>query len=87
MPMFRKKPVVIEAFQVPLEGEECSADMRDFLRRSDRDMISEYDGSISIFTLEGTMSATPGDWIIRGTAGEYYPCKPDVFADVYEDAE
>jgi hypothetical protein len=38
----------------------------------------------AIKTLEGTMTASPGDWIIKGTKGELYPCKPDVFAEVYE---
>jgi hypothetical protein len=37
-----------------------------------------------IGTLEGTMRASPGDWIIRGTHGELYPCKPNVFAVKYQ---
>ena len=41
---------------------------------------------IAIRTLEGTMRAEPGDWIIRGVAGELYPCKPDIFAKTYEKA-
>jgi hypothetical protein len=40
-----------------------------------------------IKTLEGTMEASPGDWIIRGLRGECYPCKPDIFAATYEPAE
>lgn len=39
-----------------------------------------------IETLEGTMTARPGDWIIRGVKGEIYPCKPDIFAATYEPA-
>lgn len=42
---------------------------------------------LQIKTLEGTMEATPGDWIIRGVKGELYPCKPDVFAETYEPAD
>ena len=42
--------------------------------------------ALAIPTLEGTMVATEGDWIIRGVAGELYPCKPDVFAATYESA-
>ena len=38
----------------------------------------------SIETLEGTMTASPGDWIITGVNGERYPCKPDIFAKTYE---
>lgn len=44
----------------------------------------QADGTLEIETLEGVMTAQIGDWIIRGTKGEIYPCKPDVFADVYE---
>ena len=39
---------------------------------------------LSIDTLEGTITASPGDWIIRGVQDEHYPCKPDIFAATYE---
>ena len=39
---------------------------------------------VEIVTLEGTMIASPGDWIITGVAGEKYPCKPDIFFATYE---
>jgi hypothetical protein len=42
---------------------------------------------IEIPTPEGTMTASPGDWIIRGVKGEFYPCKPDIFAATYEAVE
>lgn len=45
-----------------------------------------HDGGIDIKTLEGTMHASPGDWIIRGVKGELYPCKPDIFEATYEPA-
>ncbi len=38
---------------------------------------------IEIFTLEGSMRASIGDFIIQGVKGEFYPCKPDVFAELY----
>jgi hypothetical protein len=41
---------------------------------------------IIIRTLEGGMTASPGDWIIRGVQGEFYPCKPDIFEATYEPA-
>ena len=44
-------------------------------------------GMIHIPTLEGVMKASPGDWIIRGVKGEFYPCQPDIFDRTYEDAE
>ena len=40
--------------------------------------------SIAIDTLEGTMNAFEGAWVIRGVEGELYPCKPDIFAATYE---
>lgn len=39
---------------------------------------------ISIPTLEGTMLCRPGDYIIKGIVGEFYPCKPDIFEATYE---
>ena len=42
---------------------------------------------IAIDTLEGVMRASAGDWIIRGVQGEFYPCKPDIFAATYEPVE
>ena len=82
--LYRKRPVVVEAYQVPPEGDECSEDMVAFLGRSDREIESQHDGSILIHTLEGVMTASPGDYIIRGVHGEFYPCKPDIFEATYE---
>lgn len=61
MAKYRKRPVVIEAYQteVPMD----------------------------IQTLEGTMHADPGDYIITGVKGEQYPCKPDIFEQTYEKVE
>jgi hypothetical protein len=44
-------------------------------------------GQFLIQTLEGDMHANPGDWIIKGVKGEFYPCKPDIFAATYEAVE
>lgn len=51
-----------------------------------RDFKVHGDGpfGIAVRTLEGTMVADPGDWIIRGVQGEFYPCKPDIFEATYE---
>lgn len=85
---YRKKPLVIEAVQntgewapivwwldqigyaVPFLGEPA------ITRRSDGDLV--------IRTLEGTMRCGVGDWLIRGVKGEFYSCKPDIFAATYE---
>ena len=47
--------------------------------------IDPADGYLMIRTLEGDMKVAPGDYIIRGVAGEFYPCKPGVFAETYEE--
>lgn len=43
----------------------------------------QTDVEITIDTLEGKMTASPGDWIITGVNGEQYPCKPDIFKKTY----
>lgn len=45
------------------------------------------DGGLFINTLEGCLTASPGDWIIRGVQGEFYPCKPDIFAQTYDEPD
>lgn len=44
----------------------------------------QTDEEVTINTLEGVMTASPGDYIITGVKGEIYPCKPDIFAQTYE---
>lgn len=80
MPTFRKKPVEIEAVQLPFtSAPSWLADAMD------AGTVRYYtNGAASIDTLEGTMTAVRGDWIIQGVKGELYPCKPDIFAATYE---
>jgi hypothetical protein len=82
---FRKKPVVIEAFQFqqPTSVGEAPAWLTEAVTRGDFLVV---DGVAHITTLEGIMTAQPGDWIIRGVKGEIYPCKPDIFAATYDQA-
>ena len=47
--------------------------------------IDPADGALLIATLEGVMKANYGDWVIRGVAGEFYPCKLDIFEATYEE--
>lgn len=87
MAQFRKKPVVIEAMQLPAIDVDASDELIEFLNSAgDGVILSDYDGGVSINTLEGTMRGDPGDWIIKGVKGEFYPCKPDIFAATYEPA-
>jgi hypothetical protein len=80
---FRKKPVVIEAMQLTLDSAQR---VRDFCGGILFDQ-SPMPPCIAIRTLEGVMRADLGDWVIRGVKGEFYPCKPDVFAATYEPAD
>lgn len=76
---YRKKPVVIEAIQ--WDGMNYD-ELGDWMGMS---ATCEIDGCFLIPTLEGEMRASPGDWIIKGVQGEFYPCKPDIFAATYEE--
>lgn len=80
---FRKKPVVIEAWQ--WDGIATAPERPEWLNGKARADHNEQ--TLAIATLEGTMIATVGDWIIRGVKGEVYPCKPDIFAATYEAAD
>jgi len=77
---YRKKPVVIEAFQYRA-GEQNGVLNEDVMAGRVR---YPEDGTMLIQTLEGVMCAQPGDWIIRGVKNELYPCKPDIFEQTYE---
>lgn len=85
MPKYRKKPVVIEAFEwQPEDVEHLGAIIGWFYAHDFRDFYIEPDKSLTISTLEGKISGAIGDFIIRGVAGEFYPCKPGIFASTYE---
>lgn len=89
---YRKKPVEVEAVQVP-DGPLTTPELGKawgklfgFIEPCPEWMI--VDGlSVQIHTMEGLMTASPGDWIIRGVQGEFYPCKPDIFELTYEPVE
>jgi hypothetical protein len=86
MPLFKKKPVVIEAVQF-LPNEESKSDIMALAAKSETELeIYKQDDfyGLSIYTLEGRMKASIGDWIIKGVNGELYPCKPDIFMQTYE---
>lgn len=90
MAMFRKKPVVIEAFELGIDPMpdwfmDRVSDDTIILRGGhprDRDALTGAD----ITTLEGVMHADRHDMVIRGVKGEIYPCKADIFAATYEPA-
>lgn len=87
---YRKKPVVIEAMQVLDDIREHIRICQWAASVTPEDKIvpvvmSKLDSALLIHTLEGTMTADLGDYIIRGVQGEFYPCKPDIFYATYEE--
>ena len=86
MAKYRKRPVVIEAMR--LDGStvrvaEWMTENGCAFRTNTHPTDSTLD-EVIIPTLEGEMRADPGDYIIRGVQGEFYPCKPDIFEATYE---
>lgn len=84
---YRKKPVVIEAIKWNgKNADEVFSFMGRKMTSFDDDMLSDW-SQIIIYTLEGDMIASVGDYIIKGVDGEFYPCKPDIFEKTYEVVE
>ena len=91
---FRKKPVVIEAFQLTEETRANNVDWPEWANYAwnkdpdeDGALFCEAgvgDGPLFICTLEGVMRVDFTDWIIRGIKGELYSCRSDIFAATYE---
>ena len=93
---YRKKPVIIEAVKYVKSMNELN--ILAFMKCGDPNNIGclpnhyidpDYkrglaNNSLQIHTLEGIMTASDGDYIIKGVDGEFYPCKPDIFEKTYE---
>lgn len=89
MTKYRKKPVVVEAVKFdglnPTEikdfvGENCEVEIYD-------NEVTHPVARILIHTLEGNMEVSKGDYVIKGVKGEFYPCKPDIFEQTYEEVK
>jgi hypothetical protein len=81
---YRKKPVVINAWELTWENkDELARRVPDgqvrYAKKGDH-----HEVFLTIPTLEGVMTAQLGDFIIKGIQGEFYPCKPDIFHATYE---
>jgi len=97
MPFYRKKPVVVEAFQMTEERRKDNSDWPEWLNAAWQKKETEigalypennpYTGKLRIVTLEGNQLVSWGDFIIQGVQGEIYPCKPDIFEQTYEVVE
>lgn len=79
---FVKKPVEIEAVQFHGGWSGDGSLICDWVGKN-ATWSCKNGGVMEIFTLEGVMTAHAGDWIIKGVKGEFYPCKPDIFAATY----
>lgn len=84
---FRKKPVVIDAWE--WDETRATLELLQSVGMVTSGCIGHRDrpgwvGDLRISTLEGPLHASKGDWIIKGVNGEFYPCKPDIFAKTYE---
>ncbi len=77
---YRKKPIIVEAYQWDGETIEDYMDCNP----TNHPLLSN---NVVLKTLEGNMLIKKGDWVIKGIKGEYYVCKPDIFEMTYEKVE
>lgn len=93
---YRKKPVVVEAYQFTVDIIKnylfygvCLPQGLQFCQAQYNPTEKTLDNyTVRIDTLEGeTYKVEEGDWIIRGISGEFYPCKPDIFEKTYEEVK
>ena len=93
---YTKKPVTIDAIQVKANNFDRICDFIGCTPEQVLNPMSDIDEhgdsrdpylGVIIDTLEGKMTANIGDMIIKGVNGEFYPCKPDIFAKTYDKAD
>lgn len=92
MAKYRKKPVVVEAVKWTGDNLREVIGFTGLHESAKKWSWEEYEEvvkekGLKIFTLEGSLMASVGDWIIKGVKGEFYPCKPDIFEATYEKVE
>lgn len=79
MPKFyKKKPVVIQALEYTGEN------LKEILNFCDRCFFKNGSKKLIIVTLEGDITVSKGDYVIKGITNKFYPCKPDIFKLTYE---
>src|SRR5690625_1717147 len=81
---YRKKPVHVKAIE--FNGNN-SKQVEEFVYGESHEKYFTSSPHVTIKTLEGDMRVSKGDYIIRGVAGEFYPCKPDIFKATYEEVD
>lgn len=81
MPYYRKKPISVEARQ--FTGDNFP-ELQDW--SADHVELSDYrDDAICVHTPESPVWGEMGDYVIKGTRGEFYPCQKDIFEETYEE--
>jgi hypothetical protein len=83
MGRYRKRPLVVDAIQFTGHNIAEIAELLDW-SYEDGSEASDSCDTLVVETLEGDMTANVGDWIVKGVAGEGYPCRADIFAAIYE---
>lgn len=86
--LYRKKPVTVAAAMLAADQSNLD-DLVRWIKVGGGKCYACYASAdsvlgIMVVTLEGSMLVMPGDWIIKGVKGEFYPCKPDIFEATYE---
>ena len=76
--------IMMWAHSYGVEVVEYHPFLADRFRGDPKVYVAHSDPFMRIKTLEGTMVASKGDWVIRGVKGEFYPCKPEIFEATYE---
>lgn len=83
---FRKRPIIIEAILFDgSNGNEIRETLSSIPPPEGTIVTNPLREQLIVWTLEGPLVASKGDWIIRGIKGELYPCKPDIFEATYEE--
>lgn len=81
---WRKKPVIIDAIMLTHDNVQEVADWCNGIAVMEHEGPRVQEVSVLIPTLEGVMTASEGDFVIKGVQGEFYPCKSSVFVETYE---
>lgn len=76
---YRKRTVEVEAVQW------TGYNIKEITDFTEGNIVTNEDNELYIYTLEGVHLASVGDYIIKGIKGEFYPCKPDIFKQTYEE--
>lgn len=85
MKRYKKKPIVIEAIQFVGVKENCNEIVKWAIKYDVTIICHNYHDTLSIPTLEGEMVVSVGDWVIKGIRDEFYPCRPDIFEETYDE--